>query len=178
MRTETDSSNAVEPRTKWSGIRIAMAAFVAVIVLGTGAVFLVQDGVGLFGSGTSEDATLVFDGTSCTYSGPITLQLGSSLNVTYTNLTEVEANLSWWKVAEGTTAADIAEIDITTFPRPPGFAHGQLEALKAPAGSEATTLLDMKQVGQHMLSCFVRPEIATEAIPYEPYPTFIHVVDE
>ncbi len=65
---------------------------------------------GLVASGCTEpsEPTATFDGSTCTFAGPSSLDFNFSIPFVFVNESDSEAAMAIWKVPDGTTVEDIA----------------------------------------------------------------------
>lgn len=123
-------------------------------------------------AGLDGEPAVVFDGGSCSYTGPVQFVGPSVIRVAFSNNSDALANIGVWSVAEGT---DLEDVDLqATYQSLPGDL--QNVRWQVPAGEEVTLQVAVAP-GPHMFNCFVHARDATESAPALQHPVFFEVVD-
>ncbi len=104
--------------------------------------------VGLVASGCTEpsEPTATFDGSTCTFAGPSSLDFNFSIPFVFVNESDSEAAMAIWKVPDGTTVEDIAVDGIVGIADRRGM-------VDASPGESATVSVLLDVPGDWLINC-------------------------
>lgn len=118
---ETDRLAVIDPtrprRRRRGWLMAAAAAAVVVLLAGLGSWALLRQGGDVAGEGEvagTGEPTVTFDGTTCSYEGPIEFTVGAERNFVYVNASDTRSRLAVGPMPEGASLDDIGSIEFTT----------------------------------------------------------------
>jgi hypothetical protein len=108
---------------------------------------------GLVASGCTEpsEPTATFDGSTCTFAGPSSLDLNFSIPFVFVNESDSEAAMEIWKVPDGTTVEDVAVDGMVGIADRRGM-------VDASAGESATVSVLLDVPGDWLINCFTEDD--------------------
>ena len=108
---------------------------------------------GLVAAGCSDlmEPTATFDGSTCTFAGPSSLDFNFSIPFVFVNDSDSEAGMEVWKVPDGTTIEDVAEGDIDEIA---DFDTDMRGTVDASSGESATVSVLLDVPGDWLINCF------------------------
>ena len=112
---------------------------------------------GLVAAGCSDQSepTATFDGSTCTFAGPSSLDFNFSIPFVFVNESDGVAAMAVWKVPDGTTLEDLAVGGVVNVADFDADMRGMVEA---PAGESATVNVLLDVPGDWLINCFTENE--------------------
>ncbi len=107
---------------------------------------------GLVASGCTEpsEPTATFDGSTCTFAGPSSLDFNFSIPFVFVNESDSDAAMAIWKVPDGTTVEDVAVDGIVGIA---DFDTDMRGMVDASAGESATVSVLLDVPGDWLINC-------------------------